>query len=142
MSVKIHKQRGFSILIAIALVILFALLGAYMATLTTVSGINTAGSAGAMQAWFAARSGVDWAVHRALNLNTCTGVNGQTLNFSGAAVSGFQSAISCSETTGITEGPDTYNIYNISSLARRGSPGQENFVSRNISVTITDRNAP
>ncbi|HSR62934.1 MAG TPA: hypothetical protein VLN56_05980 [Gammaproteobacteria bacterium] len=142
MSINLYRQKGFSVLIAIALVVLFSLLGAYMATLTTVSGINTAGSAGAMQAWFAARSGVDWAVHRALTLNTCTGVNGQILNFSGGSMTGFQSAISCSETTGITEGPDTYNIYNISSLATRGAVGQENFVSRNITVTVTDRGAP
>ena len=129
-------------MIAIALVILFALLGAYMATLTTVSGINAAGSASSMQAWFAARSGIDWGVNRALNLATCTGVDGQTLNFSGGSLTGFQAVISCSETTGISEGPDTYNIYNISSLAIRGTPGQENHVTREITVTVTDRNAP
>ena len=56
------KQRGFSAIIAVILVILLALIGAYMSTLTSVGSINTTVSAGTMQAWYAARSGIEWAV--------------------------------------------------------------------------------
>lgn len=49
-------QKGFSIIVAVVLIVLFALIGGYMATLTSVGSLNTTVSAGGMQAWFAARS--------------------------------------------------------------------------------------
>ena len=137
---NIGKQGGFSAMIVIVLIVLFALIGTYMLSLTAVSSINTTMSAGAMQAWFAARSGVDWAVQRVLN-GGCAAV-GPTLNFSGGSLDGFQATISCPPPTTVTEGPDTYDIFNIGVTASRGAPGQLNFVSRTINVTVTDRNAP
>ena len=65
---KIMKkwQRGFSAIVAVILIVLLALIGGYMATMTSVSSINTTVSAGTMQAWFAARSGIEWAVQQAV----------------------------------------------------------------------------
>jgi MSHA biogenesis protein MshP len=138
-----RSQGGFSAIIVIVLIVLFALIGGYMATLTSVSAVSTATSAAGIQAWFAARSGMEWAIHRSLDLQTCTGVHGQTLNLSGGGLAGFGAQISCDDThSGIIEGPDTYNIYNIGVTASRGTPGQETYVSRRVTVTITDRNAP
>ncbi|MBM2829422.1 MAG: hypothetical protein HW411_212 [Gammaproteobacteria bacterium] len=142
MNTGINKQGGFSAVMALVLIVLFALLGAYMATLSSVSALSTATSASAIQAWFAARSGVEWAVHESLDLGTCTGVNGQTISFSSGGLNGFQAAVGCAETTGVTEGPDTYNIYNIGVTATRGTAGQPAFASRTIRVTVTDRTAP
>jgi MSHA biogenesis protein MshP len=135
------KQSGFSAIIVIVLIVLFALMGGYMATLTSVSAVSTATSAASIQAWFAARSGVEWAVYQALEPGGCGNVT-SPLNFSGGGLSGFQATISCNETLGITEGPDTYNIYNIGVTATRGNPGQETYVSRSVTVTITDGDAP
>jgi Tfp pilus assembly protein PilX len=135
-----RNQGGFSAIIVIVLIVLFALLGGYMATLTSVSAVSTATSAAGIQAWFAARSGVELAVHQALN-GGCAAVS-PAVNFSGGGLSGYQAVISCGETLGITEGPDTYNIYNIGVTASRGTPGQEAYVSRSVAVTITDGDAP
>ena len=133
-------QKGFSAIIVIVLIVLFALLGGYMATFTSVSAINTAGSAGSIQAWFAARSAVESAIFEVLSGN-CASIT-SPLNFSGGGLTGFQATINCSETAGVTEGPDTYSIFNIGVTATRGTPGQETFVSRSVVVTVTDRNAP
>lgn len=135
---NIKRQNGFSAIIVIVLIVLFALLGGYMATLTSVSAISTATSAAGIQAWFAARSGVELAVHQALN----GGCADSTVNLSGGGLGGFQAAITCNEISGITEGADTYSVYDIGVTATRGTPGQETFVSRSVAVTITDGNAP
>lgn len=141
MSKGLHKQGGFSAIIAVVLIVLFALIGAYMATLSSVSAVTTASSGAAIQAWFAARSGMEWGVHRALNLVSCAGVDGQTINFTGGSLNGFQARIACVATS-VTEAPVTYNIYNITTTASRGVVGDEGYASRTIMATATDRTAP
>lgn len=135
------RQKGFSAIIAIVLIVLFALIGSYMSTMVSVSAVSNAGSAGSIQAWFAAESAVDWAVYQVLNGGSCASVT-SPLSLSGGGLGGFQAVLTCGETTGITEGPDTYNIYNIGATASRGAVGQENFVARSLNVTVTDTNAP
>jgi len=141
MTTGMNKQGGFSAIIAVVLIVLFSLIGAYMATLSSVSAVTTASSGAAIQAWFAATSGMQWAVHRALNLVSCGGVDGQTINFTGGGLSGFQAQIGCVATS-VTEAPVTYNIYNISVSASRGSVGDAGYASRTIIATATDRTAP
>jgi MSHA biogenesis protein MshP len=145
------KQKGFSAIIAVVLIVLFGLLGGYMATLSTVSVFNTAQSAGSMQAWFAARSGAEWAVYQALNRAcTCgtdccsTGTSGTEININGAVVSfdsgelnGYQATLSCSESA-VSEGGSNYCVYNLGVNAERGSSGSITYVSRQINLSITD----
>jgi len=141
MTTDINKQGGFSAIIVIVLIVLFALIGGYMATLSSVSAVSTASSGAAIQAWFAARSGMEWGVHRALNLVSCVGVDGQSINFSGGSLNGFQAQIGCVPTS-VTEAPVTYNIYNITVTASRGTVGDAGYASRTIVATATDRTAP
>ena len=133
----LQKQGGFSAIAAVVIIILLSLMGTYMATFVSVSALNTSGSEGAIKAWFAARSGVQWAVHQALKLGTCAGVDSQTIN---SGLGGFIANISCTATTGITEGSSTYNIYDINVTATKGS--NETFVSRTITITVTGNSAP
>ena len=137
MSRVIKNQNGFSAIAAVVIVVLLALMGTYMSTFISVSALNTSTSAGAIQAWFAARSGMQWAIHQSLSLGTCTGVDSQTIS---SGLNGFNASVSCTETTGVTEGSSTYNIYNIDVTATKGS--NETFVSRTITVTVTDNSAP
>ncbi len=134
---SIQKQTGFSAITAIVMVVLLALMGAYMSTFVSVSALNTSSSEGAIKAWFAARSGVQWAVHRVLSTGTCVNVNGQAIT---AGLDGFTASISCVETAAITEGSATYDIFDIDVTATRGAI--ETFVSRTINVTVTDNSAP
>ena len=125
----INKQRGFSAIIAVVLIVLFALIGAYMATMSSVSSMTSSITGGSIQAWFAAKSGVEWGIHQALNAGTCTG--NMTIN-------GFSVAVSCPAPAIVTENPDTYNIFTISSVASRGNAGDIYYVNRRITVKVTD----
>ena len=98
MSVQFKKQNGFSAIIAVILIVLFALLGTYMATLSNIGSLNTTQSLGSMQAWFAAKSGLDWAVHDAIqNAAGTLNCNGAGPNFTlaGGATNSFNVNVTC-----------------------------------------------
>ena len=139
MILLIKKQKGFSAIIAVILIVLFGLIGTYMATLSNVSSFNTTQSAGSMQSWFAAKSGFEWAVYDALqngagNLNCNAAGPGFTL--SGGATNGFNIQITCTSSS-VTEGGTTYNVFGLTSVASKNSAGSITYVSRTINASIT-----
>lgn len=131
-------QRGFSIIVAVVLIVLFALIGGYMATLTSVGSLNTTVSAGGMQAWFAARSGIEWAVRDLIVGGG--GCAGTTITLSGGNTNDFSVTLTCTPASFTEAGIGTYDVYNLTSRATRGTPGQIAYVSRQLNVSIT--NAP
>lgn len=144
---KPAKQKGFSAIIAVVLIVLFALLGTYMATLSTIGSLNTTQSLGSMQTWFAAKSGAEWAVHQALHpavpctcgTDCCTAINGATISFStSGTINGFQSTITACSDAPYTEAGSSYCVYNVSVSATRGSPGDMTYLSRNLNFSVTD----
>lgn len=137
-------------MIAIVLIVLFALLGTYMASMSTIGSLNTTQSASAMQAWFAARSGVEWAVYQALAASDggctcattcCSGISGQTLNYGAQGLDGYSATISCSAGP-VTEAGANYCVYKLGVTGTNNSPTQMTSVARTISLSISDRNAP
>ncbi len=136
MKVLKRTQKGFSIIVAVVLIVLFGLIGGYMATLTSVGSLNTTVSAGGMQAWFAARSGIEWAV-RDLIIGG-GGCAGTTITLSGGNTDGFSVTLTCAPSSFTEAGIGTYNVYNLTSRATRGAPGQIAYVSRQLNVSITD----
>lgn len=140
-----NKQQGFSIIIAIVLVTLFGLLGTYMATVSNISSLNTTQSLGSMQAWFATRSAVDWAVYRVVNDGDCTAVNtASPLSLTGGSTNGFSVVLTCSvfDDDGMADGIDEtgtpYNVYDITANATKGSVGDITYLSKRINISVTD----
>jgi MSHA biogenesis protein MshP len=140
-----RKQKGFSAIIAVILIVLFALLGTYMATLSNIASFNTTQSLGSMQAWFAARSGVEWAIFRVMNDGNCGAVDAVTLNLTGGSTNGFSVVLGCNVidddamADGIKEaGITAYNVYNITADASKGSLGGITYLSKNIRISVTD----
>lgn len=137
-------------MMVLVLTVLLALLGTYMLTMSTLTSIGTSQAGAAMQVWFAARSGAEWAIHQSLSasdsgctcaVNCCAGINGQTLNFNEAGLDGYQAAISCSASNYIEAG-NSYCVYSLGVNASNNGSSQFTSVSRILSLAITDRNAP
>ena len=145
------QQRGLGALTIIIFLVLLGLLGVYMNSMTTLSSLNTSAAAGAMQAWFAARSGAEWGIYQALNRPACTcgsnccaagtSISGATINFSGGGTNNYSASLNCSETP-LNEGGTNYCVYDIGVTATFGTPGDVTFARRRLEVTITDRSAP
>ena len=142
-------QQGFSAIIVVVLIVLFALLGTYMVSMSSISSLNTTQSRGAMQVWFAARSGVEWAVHQSLAavpgctcaIDCCTGINGQTINFTEQALNGYSATITCVDQS-FSEASANYCVFNLGSAATNNGSAQLTSVARTINLSITDRTAP
>jgi hypothetical protein len=131
MNIRARMQSGFAAVVVLVLVTLFGLIGVYMSTQGTVGQLSTALSLNGIQAWFAARSGADWGALQALN-GSCAASTSFTIDQ-------YTVTVTCSSTS-VTEAPDTYDIYTLSSTAVRGTNGDLTHVSRQVRAFVT--NAP
>ena len=141
-----YRQRGFSLVTAIFILIVLAALGSYM---VTIGGTNRATSSAALQgarAYQAARSGIDWSVYMIstaadqttarTNCNGIINANNFTLNVAG--LNNFTISTLCSFTTHSQQGLLNVTVYTITSTATSGGNyGDLDFVQRRITATIS-----
>ena len=126
------RQSGIALLSAIFLLVVLAALGAYAVRLSGVQQQSTALAIRSAQALHAARSGFEWAAHRAVTSGVCA-AGSLTLTEGGAQ--GFRVAVTCGQTTHLEAGR-TSIVYSIEVLAEGGSYGQPDYVSRRLQGTV------
>ena len=138
-----RHQSGFSLIGAIFLIVVVALLGVFMVTIGTVQQSTTTFSLLSSRALFAADSGIQWAMRRisrdaAAGLNCPADPATGSVNFtiSNGAIDGYTVVVSCS-VQNFTENPNNYNVYNLTSQASRGTLGSPDYHSRTIRASIT-----
>ena len=122
------SQKGFSIVTALFIVLVLAVLGGFM---VTMSGVQSRTSLWALQgarAYHAARSGLEWGVFQDLSGGACAEAT--------FTVDGFTVNVTCSEES-FTEGGQTYKVYSLSSLAQSGIYGSSDYISRQLRARVT-----
>ncbi len=128
------RQRGFSLVAAIFLLVVLSSMGLYI---VRISGIehHTANVAllGA-RALQAARAGVEWGAFRAIDAGSCTST---TLNLTEDGLDGFDVDVTCTSSSHTEQGK-TYNVFLIVVEARAGVYGHPDYVSRRMQATLTD----
>ncbi len=129
-----RRARGFSLVLALFIIIVVALLGVVAVRLgageqQTVS-LRILGD----RAVEAARTGVEWGAYRALDLNTC---NSGALTLSEGALTGFTVTVGCVATMH-AQSNGTYHVYELDSYAESGTYGRPDYVSRRIGARFTD----
>ncbi|MCK4742573.1 MAG: type II secretion system protein [Sulfuriflexus sp.] len=139
------RQKGFTLVAAIFLLIILASLGAYMVTIGgTARATSTAALQGA-RAYQAARAGINWSVFFINGIpkdtarDNCDDIieaNSFTLNVAG--FNNFTVSTSCKYTTHDQQGTDNITVYTIMSTATTGgSYGDPDFIQRRITATIS-----
>ena len=139
----LSKHSGFSLISAIFLIVVVAALGVFMVTISSVQQRTSSLSILSSRTYFAAESGMQWAMRRviqdaAAGLNCpAAPANGQ-VNFTinNGASSGYSVTITCN-VQNFTENPDNYDVYNLTSMASRGTLGGPDYRSRTIRSSIT-----
>ncbi len=134
-----HKQSGFSLVTAIFLIVVIALLAAFIATIGSVQKTTSAFALVGSRANFAAISGVEWGVHHVLNVAGGPACFASPTTFSVArgASGNFNVTLTCSDVT-ITEGASpSYLVFDIDAIAQFGTSGQEDYFSRRIAASVT-----
>lgn len=129
-----RTQQGFSIVAAIFILVVLGLLGGYMVSLSAVQ-MNTASfSLQGARAYQAARAGIEWAIARIGNGGVCSDINAQSaMTFTG--INDFTVSLSCSSQA-YSEGDQNLVFYSIDALSQAGSYGGNNYVAREIKISI------
>jgi MSHA biogenesis protein MshP len=127
-------QRGVSLVTALFLLVVLAALGVHAARLGVVQQQTVTSAMRASQAFHAARSGLSWAAHRAVNAGWC---GTTTLNLNEVGTEGFDVVVQCTQTVHV-EGSATINVFVIEVLAESGLYGGPDYVSRRLQAKITD----
>lgn len=129
-----RDERGFSLVSAIFLLVVLASLGTYAVRVAVMQQQTVNLALRSAQAFYAARTGIDWAAYRALSAGFC---GSDTVNLTETGTNGFSVQVGCVETTH-TEGANTIRVYVIDVLAQAGVYGGPEYVSRRLHVKITD----
>jgi MSHA biogenesis protein MshP len=130
------RQGGMSLIVALFLIVVVALLAAFAINTGNSQRQQTNLQLAADRAVQAAHAGIEWAATRAL-LGSC--VPSSTLNLTQGALNGFTVTITCSATAHTeTAPPLSYNIYDVTAFAQYGRFGAAGYVSK----TMTARFGP
>jgi MSHA biogenesis protein MshP len=133
-----NRQQGFSMVMAIFILVVMGLLGGYMVRLSGVQQVTAIYALQGARAYLAAKAGLEWAVARINNGGSCTEVNAQTaLTF--ADINGFTVKLTCTTST-YTEGDKAPVVYQINSLGQYGAYTSNDYVARQLDVSIVMNN--
>ena len=132
-------QRGFGLIATIFVVVAIGGLMFSINQIISSQGRSLEQGILSVNAQYAAESGMDWAIHSAVNGNTCTGINGNTFNISDWPQ--FDITTTCTY-SGPNELGATVNMYELTATAvtrsSYGAFGDDNYVYKQVTAVIED----
>ena len=130
-------NRGFTLITALFLLVVVALLSVYMINLRNVQQSTIVYGLQGARAMQAAQAGLEFGTYDAINNNNC---GASTFNAGGAALSAFSITVKCLSSTTHTEGTapaDTITTYLLTASAQTGSYGTLDYVYRSLRATVS-----
>jgi MSHA biogenesis protein MshP len=133
-------QRGFTAVSAIFILVVLVALGAFIVSVSTSQQIGSALDVQGVRAYEAARSGVEWGLHRQLRNNNCAA----SASFVPPAptLATFTVTVSCVLTPGTNGGPATYTVVSTActqpdagNCPNTNNPGNR-YIERRLDVTF------
>lgn len=102
------RLRGFAILTAIFILVVLAMLGAFIASISSSQQIGSALDVQGARAYQAARAGIEWGAYRQLRDGSCAAA----ANFAPAAatLAGFTVTVTCAATADANGGPTVFTV--------------------------------
>jgi MSHA biogenesis protein MshP len=126
----LNSQKGFSIVTAIFILLVLAVLAGFMVTMSGVQSRTTLWALQGARAYHAARSGLEWGGYQAV-------INGSCNASTNLTVGGFSVTLACQNQGVFTEGGQTYSVYQLTSLAEWGAYGTTDYISRQVTARVT-----
>lgn len=127
-------QQGFSIVLAIFILVVLGLLGGYMVRMSGVQLATFNQTLLSARAYQAAHAGIEWSIARISNGGSCADVNAQTaMTFVG--LNGFSVSLSCSSQT-YSEADQNPTVYRIKALSQFGNFSSSDYVARELEASI------
>lgn len=100
--------RGFTVVSALFILVVLAALGSYILSVTTSQAIGSALDVQGVRAYEAARSGVEWGLHRQLRSSSC--VASSSFVPAAPTLSGFTVTVTCVASADASGGPTSYTV--------------------------------
>ncbi len=129
-----RSQRGFAMVAAIFLMVVLALLGGLMVTMSNSQQIGAVRDTQGSRAYYAARAGIEWGAYQVLQAGGPCLATASLPN--AVAATGFSVQVTCSATSGINEGGADYAIYQFTSTATTGTLGQHDYAERQLQAVM------
>lgn len=127
-----NALRGFALVSALFLIVVLSALGAYLVNIVAVQHATPAMRVRAARADYAARSGMAWAVHRAIDTGTCADA---AFDLGEGALRGFSVSVRCTASAHDLAGAAVpYYVIDVS--AQSGSYGSADFVARSLQAKV------
>jgi MSHA biogenesis protein MshP len=138
-----RTESGFVLPTAIFLLVILAALGGYMVSLSRTSHLSSALDIQGSRAYQAARAGIEWAAWQVVDpqtqpptSTTLCPASPTTLNPLAGTLAAFTVVVTCIRTPA-TDGADAVAIYQVTSTATSGLPGQVDYVDREIQASFS-----
>jgi len=130
------SERGFSLMSAIFLVVVVAMIAGFAVSIGNAQRSGSVLGLLATRAGFAAQSGLEWAIAQVTASHACVPA-GTQVRPAGPGLDGFVVAVDC-EAVAVTEGAASYTVFALEVAASIGNEGSEDFVQRRLSAQVTD----
>ncbi len=125
-------RDGFALIAALFILVLLSGVGSAMLNISAGHQATVSMAVLGSRAYYAARSGAEWAVYEATNGSACpTG----GFSLSQGATAGFDVVVTCASSTHV-EGATSRATLQIQSSAEYGNFGDRDYVSRTLEVTL------
>lgn len=124
-----RRQRGMSLVVAIFLITVIALLAAFAVSIGNASRNSTNLQLITDRALAAARAGAEWGAYRALVQNACAGATNVAMNQ--GALRGFRVTVTCTANTVHSDG-GAYRTADVVSVAQWSTYGQPDYAYRRV----------
>ncbi len=128
--------NGFTLITAIFLLVVVALLSVYMLNLRTVQQQTLVYGVQGVRAMQAARTGIEWGIKRSLDTDNCPTTN-LVFTAPDAALSAFTSTVTCTESAH-TERSTDFKTFQLRAVAETGNYGTLDYVSRLMEVSVSE----
>jgi MSHA biogenesis protein MshP len=124
-------QKGITLIGAIFVLIIVALLGQYLINITGVQRQTSILALQSARAYQAANAGIEWGIFRVVNNTSCVGSTELT-----PTIGKFTTTVLCETNGTYNEDGTEVTIYQITAESEYGSYGQIDYVSRELQVTV------
>ncbi len=131
---RARRQRGFSLIVAIFLLVVVAALVVYVANIRVVQQTTLLYGVQGARAMQAARSGIEWGIFESIVSGSCAASSSFTLP--DAELDDFNVEVQCASSVH-TEGTTPVTIYRLTAIASAGVYGSLDFVQRRIQATVS-----
>jgi MSHA biogenesis protein MshP len=127
-----RRESGFALVVVIFILVILASAGGAMLNIASTHQASATMALLGTKAYHAARSGTEWALHQAANGGGCPAA---TFSLTEGGAAGFDVEVTCTSSTHV-EGATSISTLHIASLARYGSFGDRDYVSRTLKASV------